>query len=88
MFAFEQQMHGPTRSLISAFNNYSPSGKYRKFRKFSRGFNFCVKIHCTVQEISKKNIYDAFDMSNVRIFKEIEKKKNGGSLYFVMSSVS
>ena len=40
----------------------------------------------------KKKIYDEvtediFDMSNVRIFKEIE-RKNGGCLYFVMSSVS
>ena len=39
-----------------------------------------------------KNIYDEvtediFDMSNVRVFKET-KKKNGGCLYFVMSSVS
>ena len=44
------------------------------------------------QEISLENIYyemteDIFDMSNVRIFKEI-KKKNGGCLYFVLSSVS
>ena len=32
---------------------------------------------------------DQFDMSNVRIFdKEIEKKKNVGCLYFVVSSVS
>ena len=31
---------------------------------------------------------DIFDMSNVRIFKVIEKKKNEGYLYFVMSSVS
>ena len=40
----------------------------------------------------KKKIYDEvtediFDMSNVRIFKEIE-RKNGGCLYFIMSSVS
>ena len=28
---------------------------------------------------------DIFDMSNVRIFKEME-MKNGGCLYFVMSS--
>ena len=35
-----------------------------------------------------KKIYDEdiFDMSNLRIFKEIE--KNGGCLYSVMSSVS
>ena len=43
--------------------------------------------------MSFKKIYDEvtedmFDMSNVRIFKEIEKKKNGGCLYFVMSSIS
>ena len=32
---------------------------------------------------------DIFDMSNVRLFnKEIEKKKNGECLYFVMSAVS
>ena len=31
---------------------------------------------------------DIFDVSNVSIFKEIEKKKNGGCLHFVMSSVS
>ena len=45
------------------------------------------------QEKSLNKIYDVvteniFDMSNVRIFKEIGKKKNGGCLYFVMSSVS
>ena len=49
-------MQGPTRSLISAFNSYSPSGKYRKFRKFSRGFNFCVKRHCT-RNILKLEMY-------------------------------
>ena len=46
--------------------------------------------------MSLKKIYDEvtediFDMSNVRFFKEIEKNKNGGCLYFhdfVMSSVS
>ena len=31
---------------------------------------------------------DIFDMNYVRIFKEIEKKKKLGCLYFVMSSVS
>ena len=80
-------MRGPTRSLISAFNCYSPSGKYRKFWKFSRGFNFCVKLHCTRNIF--KNIYvivteDIFDTRNVRIFKEVEKKR--GILYFFMSS--
>ena len=29
---------------------------------------------------------DIFDMSNVRIFNEIEKKKNGGCLYFCLRS--
>ena len=47
------------------------------------------------QEISliKKKICDEvtediFDMSNVRIFKKLRRKKNRGCLYFVMSSVS
>ena len=44
------------------------------------------------QELSLKKIFDKvtegiFDMSNVRIFKEIERKK-WGFLYSVMSSVS
>ena len=48
---------------------------------------------CIVQEISLKKIYDEviediFDMSNVRIFKEIGKNKKGGCFYFVMFSVS
>ena len=45
-----------------------------------------------ITKISLKKIYDEvtediFDMSNVRLFKEIE-KKNEGCFYFVMSSVS
>ena len=43
--------------------------------------NIFKKIYDEVTE-------DIFDMSNVRIFKVIEKKKNGGCLYFAMSSVS
>ena len=47
----------------------------------------------SLQEISFKKIYDEvtediFNMFNVRIFKEIEKKKKWGCLYFVMSSVN
>ena len=84
-----KEMRGPTRSLISAFNCYSPSGKYRKFWKFSLGFNFCVKLHCT-RNIFKK-IYDIvtediFDTRNVRIFKEVEKKRGIFILFYVFGS--
>ena len=40
-----------------------------------------------LKKIYDKVTDDIFDMTNVIIFKEIE-KKNGGCLYFVMSSVS
>ena len=51
-----------------------------------------IEVTYAKQAISFKKIYDEvtqniFDMSNVRIFKEIE-KKNRGCLYFAMSSVS
>ena len=40
------------------------------------------------KKIYDEVIEDIFGMSSLEIFKEIEKKKNGGCLYFVMSSVS
>ena len=40
------------------------------------------------REISDDVTKDIFDMSKVRILKGIERGKNGGYLYFVMSSVS
>ena len=54
---------------------------------------FLVTLLYSKQDISLKKIYDKvtkdiFDVSNVSIFKEIEKKKNRGCLHFVMSSVS
>ena len=53
--------------------------------------SICVQLNVR-QEISLKKIYDEvtediFDMSNMRIFKEIEKKEMG-MLNFVMPSVS
>ena len=53
------------------------------------------ELNQTNQEISLKKIYeevtqDIYDMSNVRIFKEIEKKQRKRDVYtlIVMSSVS
>ena len=68
--------------MFSSSQDYIES--YADPESFVRG----VQLDNVFEKIYDEVTEDIFDMSNVRFFKEIEKKKNGGCLYYVMSSVS